>query len=112
MVIGTLGQLSIKKGLSDIGTIEMPKFQEAVPTAVKMFTNKFILLGLLCSAAAAFFGFIALSKMDLSLFYPISLGLFLIAITISSWLILKEPIAFLKVIGVVVIFLGIIILAR
>lgn len=112
VAVGTAGQLLIKRGLSDIGEIQILSIKEAVSAALKMLTNRFILMGLACSAVAAFFGFIALSRMDLSLFYPISLGLFLVAITMSSWLILKEPVVCFKIIGIVIIFLGIIILSR
>ena len=112
VLIGASGQLLIKKGLTQIGEIKIPDIKAAIPTAFNVLTNKLVFLGLLCSVLSSFFWLIALSKTDLSLSYPISLGLFIIVITIFSWLLLKESMTFAKITGIIVVFIGIIILAK
>lgn len=112
VIIGASGQLLIKKGLSQIGEIKIQSAGAVVPTGFKMIANKFIFLGLLCSAAGAFFWFIALSRADLSMAYPIAVGLLVISITTLSWILLKETITLNKIIGIIVIIAGIITLSR
>ena len=111
VLIGSSGQILIKKGLSQTGEIRIPAIKNVIPTILKLITNKLIILGLSCSAAAAFFCLIALSQTKLSISYPIAGGLFYIFITIFSWLFLNETISFAQIAGIFIIILGITILS-
>jgi multidrug transporter EmrE-like cation transporter len=53
-----------------------------------------------------------LSRSELSVAYPVVIGATLMATTLASWLLLKEPINALRLAGVAVIFLGVIVVAR
>jgi multidrug transporter EmrE-like cation transporter len=112
VIIGASGQLLIKKGLSQTGEIKIPGVKAVIPAAIKMITNKFVFFGLLCSAAAAFFWLTALSRSDLSMSYPIALGLLAVFITTFSWLLLRETLTFSKIAGIITIIIGVIILSK
>lgn len=53
-----------------------------------------------------------LSRTELSLAYPVVIGATLMATTLGSWLMLKEPVHALRLAGIAVIFLGVLVVAR
>ncbi len=53
-----------------------------------------------------------LSRTELSIAYPVVIGATLMATTLGSWLLLKEPVHALRLAGIAVIFLGVIIVTR
>lgn len=116
LIIGALivvsGQILIKKGLSQIGQIEIKSIKMVLPTILKLITNKFIFLGLVCSAIGAFFWMIALSRSQLSVAYPIGGGLVYVFLVLFSWLLLKETITLTQIIGIAVIILGITLVSK
>jgi uncharacterized membrane protein len=111
-IVAASGQLFVKKGLLQIGEIEIANIKTAIFQGINVATNKFVILGLLCSAIAAVLGFIVLSRMELSMLSPISLGLFSIFIALFSWLILKETMNPSKIAGIIIIIIGIVVLSR
>jgi multidrug transporter EmrE-like cation transporter len=50
--------------------------------------------------------------MELSIAYPIAIGLTLVFSTLASWLVLSETISVLRLLGMLLIFIGIVVIAR
>lgn len=109
-IIGVSGQILIKKGISAIGEVDITKIN--FPLAIKILTNSLIILGLALSALAAFFWILILSKNKLSYIYPITASLFYVGIFFASKIFLKESLNSVSILGILIIFIGIVILSR
>ena len=84
---------------------------------IEALTMPAILLALAISGALALYGVsamiwtVVLSKLDLSLAYPmVSMGYVLVVFL--SWLILKEPVSLLRIAGLAVICCGVLLISR
>ncbi|WP_018701284.1 EamA family transporter [Amorphus coralli] len=53
-----------------------------------------------------------LSRMELSIAYPIAIGLTLVFSSLASWFLLSEPISLVRIMGTLLIFVGIVVIAR
>jgi multidrug transporter EmrE-like cation transporter len=69
-------------------------------------------LGLAAFALAALIWFRALSAAEVSICYPILVGLTFIMINVGAVLWLREPTSFLRIVGIAVILAGIVLVAR
>lgn len=77
----------------------------------KVFLNSFILTGLACYAISILLWIYALSKVDVSIAYPmISVG-FIINV-IAAWYLFGEPLGVLKLIGIFFIIIGVFFISR
>ena len=78
-----------------------------IPLIGKMATNYWIVLGVICWALSAFFWIILLSKVEVSYAYPF-LALTYILVLIGSVLMLGESYALLKIVGTLLIGVGVV----
>jgi drug/metabolite transporter (DMT)-like permease len=82
-----------------------------VSELLRIVTNKFVILGVLTYIIGTFLWLYVLSKMELSLSYPmLSVSYALIAIV--SWLLLGESMTLSKIIGILIISIGVFVLYR
>ncbi len=103
----TISQVFLKKGLIKIGGIETATFSEFAGSFLKLFSEIYIYIGAFIAVLGAFIWLIIISKKDLTLAFPISSGIFLIILFLSSWLFLGENITIWRIIGTVIILIGI-----
>lgn len=110
VTINVLGQLAIKQAMLTHGeiTLEM-KMLPAV--ALRLFTTPMVILGLLLYGAGAFLWMLVLSRTELSLAYPM-LSLSYILISFLSWWLFQEPMTAHKLLGTIVICLGVLMITR
>ncbi len=73
--------------------------------------NPYVLLGFVMYALSTIFWLIALSKKELSFVYPFISLTYIIVLVLSS-LVLKESMGFSKLVGTLIIIIGLIIIAR
>lgn len=109
VIMTVIGQLLVKKGLNLLGTIN---FSTGITLAyIKIFTSPFVIIGILIYTIAIFFWLFGLSKVDLNFAYPF-LALSYVLVILASFLILGEHIPPLRWIGVAVICIGILLIAK
>lgn len=101
----SLGQLILKKGLLTFGAIE-----RVSPRFFQMLINPLVLLGVVFAICGWAAYAIALSKLELSLAYPIW-SLSFVIVPLLSLLIYQETISALKMGGLGLIFTGVILVA-
>jgi len=108
--LNTIANMLLKTGANKIGT--MPHdFGGIFPFSVKLVTNWFLLGGLFFFGLGFVAWIFVLNKVQLSAAAPLmSMGY--VFILILSFLLFKEPITVTKIIGVIVILLGVIIITR
>lgn len=108
VAIGTTGQLLLKHGVNScaakIGPVNSST--EAVHAAFVFLGNPFILLALTFSAFGVLVYLQLLLKFDLTFILP-ALSIIYLSVLFFSWLLLREQISVLRVIGTLIITLGV-----
>lgn len=105
VLLTSIGQLILKKGLLIVGPIEGvgSKF-------FQMFTNPQVILGITFAVLGWAAYVLALSKAELSYAYPVW-SLTYVVVPLLSLLVFKESISLLKMGGLAFIFLGVVLVA-
>ena len=110
IAIGTTGQLLLKSGVNScsnkIGPVN--SLAEAVQAAVVFLSTPMIILALTFSVFGALIYLQLLHKFDLSFIFP-ALAIMYLSVLFFSWLILHEQISALRVIGTLIITVGVLI---
>jgi drug/metabolite transporter (DMT)-like permease len=106
--IAVCGQILMKKGMLQVGFIQLSHFGEKFWA---MMLNPWVILGLVFYALSAVLWLIILSRKDLSFVYPlVSLGY--VVVLFFSAVIFKEQVSLLRWVGTLVIMLGIFLISR
>jgi len=110
VLTSTVGQLMLKKGMADLGEVTL-SMNQIVAIVWKMGTNPYVFFGLAIYLAGTVFWLAALSRVDLSYAYPFA-SLSYIAMLAASWLIFDEKVTLSRIIGTVVIGIGVLLISR
>jgi len=117
VVLGVAGQLSLKYGVGLASSQSSSRIVESLaPRAIWSFlqaaaSNKFVILGFLFYLISAASWLIILSRVDLSLAYPlISIG-YIIIVLLSKYL-FDEPVTSLRIAGTLLVCVGVFLLLR
>jgi multidrug transporter EmrE-like cation transporter len=71
-----------------------------------------LILGAILYGCSFMLWMLILARIQLSVAYPIVIGATLMATTVGSYLVLKEPLPALRVAGIAVIFIGVTVVTR
>lgn len=105
IVFGAVGQILMKSGMTQVGQIGGLGKLFSPNMVFSMFTNVFVIGGLLLYAIAAFLWLGALSTLNVSFMYPLlSLG-YVLAVILGA-IFLKEDITLLRWVGVATVVAG------
>ncbi len=108
--LNTIANMLIKTGANKIGTFPRD-YNGTIPFLLKLITNWFLVGGLAVFGLGFLLWVLILNKVQLSAAAPImSFGY--VFIMIFSYFLFKEPITATKIVGVLVILLGVIIITR
>jgi drug/metabolite transporter (DMT)-like permease len=105
MCLTVTGELLLKNGMNQHGELSVNS-STILPTAIRIFTNPFILGGFALVFSGALFWLAVISRWPLSLAYPLLSISYILGI-IASVLFLKEQVSLLQVLGVLVIVAGV-----
>lgn len=110
IIIDILGlavaQLLFKKGVTLIGPSDF-SFVQVGYLFLSISKNVYILAGAVLAAISFLLWLFILSKINLSIIYPISAGLVLSLVTLGALVFLKENLHWIQIVGIVVIIIGI-----
>lgn len=107
ILCSTTGQLFLKMGMSQVGNFDFtPDAILAVLPQVML--SPFIWVGLAGFVGGTVFWLGVISRAPLSLAYPI-LAMSYFVVVVEAWLILGEPITWQLLLGVAIIFVGVVI---
>ena len=102
VLAGAFGQIYFKKGVSNIGATGVLDILKKI---TKVFSNFSVLFGLFLYALSSILWLFSMTKLDISLMYPLtSLGYFITAIFASK--VLKENINIFRWLGIIFIGIG------
>lgn len=108
--LNAFAQLSIRKGMLKIGEISF-NFEQIVKMVLAVFTNVYLLSGMFSYGISVILWMIVLSKVNVSLAYPLGSVGYIIT-TVLAYLFFNEPITFQKVVGIIIICIGVFILTQ
>ena len=106
ILLSTTGELFLKRGMNEIGALDFASVQTIVPTFLKMVQNYNLWLGFAGFMGGSVFWLSVISRVPLSLAYPM-LGLGYVIIAVESWIFLGEGFHPLRVAGSIVVGIGV-----
>lgn len=110
VLLNASAQLLLKAGMNNIGQFAF-SWANVWPISIKLAANPFIILGLSCYVFSVIFWLLVLSRTDLSYAYPlVSIGY--IITTIAAVLFLHEAVSLQRIIGILIIMLGVYLVTR
>jgi len=110
VLLNAVAQLALKASVSDTGIISLD-MQSLLSSAGSLATNLWLWLGLICYAISVVVWILALSRVDVSIAYPM-LSIGYIVNAVAAWHLFDEPMNIGKVAGIGIIIVGVYILAR
>jgi len=105
MALGVAGQLLLKRGV--VASSLTPNIGSVLSTVF----SPLVFTGLLLYGISAIIWLFVLQRFPLSVAYP-SLALMYVVVVILSFFLLKEPLTFYKISGILLIVLGVYLLFR
>jgi multidrug transporter EmrE-like cation transporter len=110
VLLNAVAQLALKASVNDTGIINFD-LQSLLTSANGLASNLWLWLGLACYAISVVVWILALSRVDVSIAYPM-LSIGYIVNAIAAWHLFDEPMNIGKVVGIGIIIVGVYILAR
>jgi drug/metabolite transporter (DMT)-like permease len=104
------GQLLLKKGMNSMGEVTLSIYQ--LPSIIwHMATNPSVFFGLAIYLVGTVFWLAALSRVDLSFAYPFASFNYVVML-VASWLMFDEKITLSRLLGTLVIGIGVLLISR
>ena len=110
VLLNAIAQLALKASVSDTGIINLD-MQSLLTSAGSLASNLWLWLGLICYAISVVVWILALSRVDVSIAYPM-LSFGYIVNAVAAWQLFGEPMSLGKVVGIGIIIVGVYVLAR
>ena len=105
VILSVLGQILLKQGMNQVGEIS-GSLQQMAPKLIQALMNPFVIGGIGVYGSTTLIWLVVLSRIKLSVAYPmISLG-YIFSI-LFSWLLFKEDVPKIRVLGAFVICIGV-----
>jgi len=110
VLLNACGQLLLKAGTNSVGTFAF-NVENLLPVGIKLATEPHILGGLTCYVISVVVWTIALSRVEVSLAYPM-LSIGYVVNAFAAWWLFGEVLTVERLVGIGVIIFGVFLLAR
>ena len=110
VLLNAVAQLALKASVSDTGIINLDP-QSMWASAGSLIGNIWLWLGLVCYAISVVVWILALSRVDVSIAYPM-LSIGYVVNAVAAWQLFDEPMVPGRIIGIGIIIIGVYVLAR
>jgi drug/metabolite transporter (DMT)-like permease len=104
------GELFLKQGMNQVGELSL-QLPELMPGLLRTFTTPTILIGFVLMFCGSILWLAAISRVDFSWAYPM-LSMGYVFGVVASWIILGEQFNLSRLVGALVVFSGVVIIAR
>ncbi|AKP72810.1 4-amino-4-deoxy-L-arabinose transferase [Piscirickettsia salmonis] len=109
VMLNAAAQIFLKLGMERIGRISLEHIPHVLPLAYKAATNPFIIAGFACYAVSLVTWMVVLSRVAVSYAYPM-LSVGYIVTAVAGYYLFSEPLTVTRVLGIIVIILGVILI--
>ena len=110
VLLNAAAQLLLKAGTNRIGTFALT-FDQMLPAGLRLAIEPHVLGGLACYVVSVAVWLIALSRVQVSIAYPM-LSVGYIVNAIAAWYLFGEAVTPLRLVGIGIIIVGVYIVAR
>jgi multidrug transporter EmrE-like cation transporter len=110
VLLNAVAQLALKASVRDTGAIEL-SLSGSLPVAMRLAAEPWLWAGLGCYAVSVVVWILALSRVDVSIAYPM-LSLGYVVNALAAWALFGEALSLGRVLGIGIIILGVVVLAR
>ncbi len=111
VLVGAFGQIVWKQGMSSMDKITNVDELLKIKTIFNIFTNKYILLGIVLYGSAFILWLAAMSTLDISFMYPL-LSLAYVVTAVFAVVFLGEVVTFSRWAGIALVVIGCILIVR
>jgi len=111
VLIGVIGQILLKKGMLAVGQFDFSAASQLLPQFIRAFLNPYVFMGFVFYFLSSLFWMVVLSKVELSVAYPL-LSLGYVFVLLASWFLFREPVSLIRWLGVLVIICGVTLVSR
>ncbi|MBI5699051.1 EamA family transporter [Candidatus Saganbacteria bacterium] len=108
VLLAIVGQLLMKQGMNQFGRFPIAQI---IQNVIPMFLNPWVFAGLVAFGISSIFWLAVLSRLPLSLAYPM-VSLAYVVVTFASIILFKEHVSLVRWIGVLVICSGVFLISR
>jgi multidrug transporter EmrE-like cation transporter len=111
VLLNSVAQLLLKAGARALGHVSVGSLASLMAAAWNAGTQPWVLLGLVCYFISAGLWILALTRVDVTVAYPmLSIGYVIAALL--AWQIFGEPLTANRVLGIAIILAGVVVLSR
>jgi multidrug transporter EmrE-like cation transporter len=110
VLLNAAAQLLLKAGTNGIGAFAFTA-DNLVPVGIKVASNPFIVSGLGCYAVSVVVWIMALSRVEVSLAYPM-LSIGYVVNAVAAWYLFGEALTVQRMVGIGTIIVGVFLVAR
>ena len=110
VLAGAVGQILLKKGMASMGPLTLTVSQLG-SLLWRIGTNPYVIFGLAIYVSGTVFWLVALSRVELSYAYPFA-SLSYVVMLAASWLLFHENISVMRLLGTLVVGLGVFLISR
>lgn len=110
VLLNVISQMLLKAGMNTIGHFQI-EMNSLFSTSLKAATNPNILIGLLLYGLSFALWLVALSRLDVSIAYPL-LSIGYIITPFVAYLFLGEALSVLRIVGICIIIVGVYIVSK
>lgn len=112
IVFNSFGALIIKYKINEMGTIQFSSFRFVIKYFYELIKSPLIICGIFSIFISAFVWMVALSRLQISIAYPVAVGLNFIVVVTVALIFFKEHLSAEKIIGIVLIFISVFLISR
>jgi drug/metabolite transporter (DMT)-like permease len=110
IILNSAAQLLLKEAMNRIGAFTF-SWVNIWPIGLQVAFNPFFIAGMLCYVFSLVFWLLVLSRLDVSIAFPLN-SLSYIACAVGAYFILGESLTTGRIVGIVIIMIGVLLLAR
>ncbi|MGJ7509527.1 SMR family transporter [Variovorax sp. GT1P44] len=111
VLLNSVAQLLLKAGARTLGSVSMGSMASLFSTALSAAAQPWILLGLFCYVVSVGLWIVALTRVDVTIAYPM-LSIGYVVAALLAWQLLGEPLTAGRILGIAIILVGVVVLAR
>lgn len=112
IVFNSFGALIIKYKINEMGTIQLSSFRFVIKYFFELIKSPLIICGIFSIFISAFVWMVALSRLQISIAYPVAVGLNFIVVVTVALIFFKEHLSAEKIIGIVLILISVFLISR
>jgi multidrug transporter EmrE-like cation transporter len=110
VMLNAIAQLALKASVKEMGVIGL-NFSSSFPAFLRLACEPFLWVGLVCYGISVLVWILALSRVDVSIAYPM-LSMGYVVNAFAAWQLFGESMNPVRIIGIGIVLIGVYILAR